>query len=169
MVDTSQNRTTYSVHPIGYVHADDQEQRYEIEILPAYRAALQQLDAFSHVIVIWWADKQDQPANRSILTTDLPYAPGVHAGVFACRSEYRPNPIAITTMPILGLDLEKGIVSLPWIDAYDGTPVLDLKPYISVTDRIRDFHLASWLEGWPEWMEDAGEFFAENETNFGAE
>jgi tRNA (Thr-GGU) A37 N-methylase len=109
----------------------------------------------------------DTKAARSIMTTKLPYAAGVEAGVFACRSEYRPNPIAVTTMMILDVDEEKGIVVLPWIDAFDGTPLLDIKPYIPISDRIRDYKVAEWAADWPEWMEDAGEYFAEHETDFG--
>ncbi|MBT7191838.1 MAG: hypothetical protein HN916_16810 [Anaerolineae bacterium] len=70
-------------------------------------------------------------------------------------------------MMIIDVDVEKGIVTLPWIDAFDGTPILDLKPYMPVSDRIRDYKVAEWLVDWPEWMEDAAEFFAENATDFG--
>jgi tRNA (adenine37-N6)-methyltransferase len=164
MTSTAQS---YTVYPIGYVHASEQEGKYGIKILPTYLDALEQLEQFSHVIVVWWADRHDLSADRKILTTQLPYAPGVRAGVFACRSEYRPNPIGITTMPILGIDQKLGIISLPWIDAFDGTPVLDLKPYLPVSDRIRDTQVAKWMQDWPEWMEDAGAFFAKRQTNFG--
>jgi len=55
-------------------------------------------------------------------------------------------------------------VVLPWIDTFDGTPVLDLKPYIPISDRIRDFKVAEWLADWPDWMEDAGEYIAQHEV-----
>jgi tRNA (Thr-GGU) A37 N-methylase len=87
--------------------------------------------------------------------------------VFACRSEYRPNPIGVTLMAVISVDVENGIVVLPWIDAFDGTPVLDIKPYIPISDRVREYKVASWLEDWPEWMEDAAEYFAEHATDFG--
>lgn len=156
----------YSIFPIGFVHADDQKNRYTVEVLPDYRKALKQLNQFSHVMVIWWADKHDNPAERGTLSTSLPYAPGVEAGVFACRTVYRPNPIGITTMPILALDENEGVITLPWIDALDGTPVLDLKPYIPSSDRIRDVNVANWMKDWPLWMEEAGAYFAEHETQF---
>jgi tRNA (Thr-GGU) A37 N-methylase len=101
------------------------------------------------------------------MTTELPYAPGIEAGVFACRSEYRPNPIAVTTTLALAVDVENGIVVLPWIDAYNGTPIIDLKPYIPISDRIRDYRVAEWLKDWPAWMEDAEDYFAEHEVDFG--
>ena len=76
----------------------------------------------------------DTEQYREITTTELPYAPGVEAGVFDCRSEYRPNPIAVTLMALISIDVENGIIVLPWIDAFDGSPVLDLKPYIPISD-----------------------------------
>ena len=164
---TPDARSTYLLHPIGTVHANEAEQRYTLHIDDAYRQALKEMDQFSHVMVFWWADKMDTPELRAKLTTELPYAPGVQAGVFACRSEYRPNPIAVTTVPLLDVDVEHGVVALPWIDACDGTPVLDLKPYIPISDRIRDVAVADWLSDWPEWMEDAADYFAEHATDFG--
>ncbi|MHC1784851.1 MAG: tRNA (N6-threonylcarbamoyladenosine(37)-N6)-methyltransferase TrmO [Anaerolineaceae bacterium] len=154
-----------TVHAIGHVKAE--EGNFEIHVLPHFAPALEKLEDFSHVMILWWADRQDPVLGRNTLTVELPYAPGVQAGVFACRSEYRPNPIGVTVMPILGIDQEKGVLTLPWIDAFDGTPVLDLKPYLPVSDRVRDVKVADWMQDWPVWMEDAGEFFAKHETNFG--
>lgn len=162
---TQHPQPTYQLYPIGTVRAV--EGSFRLEILPPFRPALKELAGFSHVHIFWWADQHDNPTDRAITTTQLPYAPGVEAGVFACRAPYRPNPLALTTMFILEVDLENGIVHLPWIDAADGTPVLDLKPYIPISDRIRDVNVAAWLVGWPEWMEDAGEFFAQNEIDLG--
>lgn len=155
----------YQLHPIGYVRADSGS--FCLEILEPYRPALKEMRRFSHVMILWWADQNDNSEQRAILTTELPYAPGVTAGVFACRSPYRPNPIALTTMFVLDVDEENGRVLLPWIDAQDGTPVLDIKPYIPISDRIRDVRVADWLAGWPEWMEEAGEFFARNAVDLG--
>jgi len=161
------NSSTYHLHSIGHVRASDEEQSYILQIDEAYRPALKEMEQFSHVMVFWWADKMDTKQYRNIMTTELPYAPGVEAGVFACRSEYRPNPIAVTTMMVIDVDVKNGIVVLPWIDAFDGTPIIDLKPYIPISDRIRDYSVAEWLADWPEWMEDAAEYFAEHATDFG--
>jgi tRNA (adenine37-N6)-methyltransferase len=158
---------TFQLQPIGRVSVNEANGRYLLEIDPPYREALQQLDRFSHVLVFWWADQMDNDAQRKILTTELPYAPGESVGVFACRSEYRPNPIAVTTVPILHLDVAAGQVTLPWIDAYDSSPLLDVKPYIPICDRIRDLHVAPWMAEWPMWMEDAPAYFAAHETDFG--
>lgn len=162
---TNGKKNTFQLHPIGYVHTE--AENFYLEILEPYRPALKQMRQFSHIMILWWAHQQDTPERRAVTTTELPYAPGVEAGVFACRAEYRPNPIGITTMFVLDVDEANGIITLPWIDAFDGTPVLDLKPYIPISDRIRDVRVAEWFAGWPEWMEDAGEFFAQNEINLG--
>lgn len=77
----------------------------------------------------WWAAEHDNEASRSILQTDPPYAEDKRTGVFACRSEYRPNPIAMTVCPIL-----------------------DLKTYFPVCDRVKNATIPAWLRGWPEWM-----------------
>jgi tRNA-Thr(GGU) m(6)t(6)A37 methyltransferase TsaA len=159
---------SYAIHPIGHVHAVEQEGRYEVHVFPAYIEALEQLAAFSHVVIVWWAHQHDNPADRKTMTAELPYAPGVRAGVFACRSEYRPNPIGITIMPMLAVDTERGVITLPWIDTFDGTPVLDLKPYLPISDRVRDVRVAGWMQDWPQWMEDAEAFFAAHHTDFGS-
>ncbi len=159
--------TPIQIKPIGQIHASEETGTFQLIIDPPFRAGLAQLDQFSHVIVFWWAHQMDTPQQRATLTTALPYAPGVEAGVFACRAEYRPNPIAITTMFMLDVDVENGIVVLPWIDAFDGSPIIDLKPYIPISDRIRDFGVAPWFANWPAWMEDAAEFFAEHTPDLG--
>lgn len=168
-MDASIAPQTSGIHlqPIGIVRASEEDRSYSLQIASAYRSGLRQLGKFSHALILWWADQMDTSQARQTLTTKLPYAPGVEAGVFACRSEYRPNPIAVTTMLLLDIDIDSGVVTLPWIDAYDGSPVLDIKPYIPISDRIRDFQVADWARDWPEWMEDAAAYFAANPIDFG--
>ena len=160
-------KKSFTLHAIGSVQADEEKGAFFLKIDEPFRGALAQLDQFSHVMVFWWADKMDEPQYREIITAQLPYAPGLKAGVFACRSEYRPNPIALTTTMVLEVDQENGLVIVPWMDAMDGTPIIDLKPYIPCTDRIRDVRVAPWMAEWPEWMEDAGEYFAQHAVDFG--
>ena len=146
--------TTLGLEPIGTVSRT--ADAVTVHLDEPYRPGLRQLDRFSHVIVLWWASGHDAPQSRSIVTTQLPYAPGVEAGVFACRSEYRPNPIGITVCPIRHIDEESGVVEVADIDAFDGTPVLDLKPYIGVTDRVEAPRVPAWFDGWPEWLPEEG-------------
>ncbi|GAH33024.1 unnamed protein product [marine sediment metagenome] len=51
-------------------------------------------------------------------------------------------------------DEKKGIVKVGGLDAFDGTPIIDLKSYFPISDRVRDCYIAPWLKDWPEWMED---------------
>ncbi len=151
--------------PIGQVENKQVQGQFRLRIDPDYRKGLQGLGSCSHVIVLWWADQQDPSQGRDEdLVVDLPYAPGVRSGVFANRAEHRPNPIAITTTMLLEVDEEAGIVDLAWIDAFDSTPVLDIKPYLPMSDRVMDARYPAWLEGFPESMEDAAAFFADPEN-----
>ena len=144
----------FQVYLIGYVKHNESE--IALEILELFRGDLKQLDHFSHLFVFWWADRHDNQKSRGIMQTEPPYAQGKVTGVFACRSEYRPNPIALTTCRILAVDEECGFVKLANIDAIDGTPILDLKAYFPVCERVKEAHIPEWLSDWPEWMPDEG-------------
>lgn len=143
----------YQIYPIGYIRRADS---IRLEIFEPFRPALKQLDHFSHVIVFWWADNHDNEKSRSLLQTKPPYASDKVTGVFATRAEYRPNPVAMTTCKLLGVSEEKGIVQIADIDAYDGTPIVDLKAYFPVCDRVKDAQIPEWLSYWPEWMPEDG-------------
>ena len=96
-----------------------------LKVLPEFEAGLLDIDGFSHLIVNWEFD-------RSVdfdLIASPPADPGRQHGVFATRSPRRPNPIALTTVELLrreGPDLH-----VRGIDMLDGTPILDIKPYLS--------------------------------------
>jgi len=145
---------TYTLEPVG--HIARAEEGVELQIHAAYRKCLQLLDEFSHIYVIWWAHKHDNETSRSHRETEPPYAPGKMHGIFATRAEYRPNPIAMTVCEVLSVDLDAGIVRLRDIDALGGTPVLDLKPYYPVCDRVKDARTPPWLSDWPEWFPEEG-------------
>ena len=150
----NQKAKTYQIHPIGYVRRS--EDSVHLEILAPFRPGLKQLDHFSHVMAFWWADQHDNDESRGMMQTRPPYAEDKVTGVFACRAEYRPNPIAVTTCKILAIDEENGVVQVANIDAYDGTPLLDLKAYFPVCDRVQEAHIPEWLSYWPEWMPEEG-------------
>jgi tRNA (adenine37-N6)-methyltransferase len=95
---------------------------------------------------------------------DLPYAPGLQSGVFANRSQARPNPIAITTAYLINVDQESGQVDLAYIDAFKGTPLLDIKPYLPMSDRVMSAEYPDWMKEFPESMEEAADFFSDPEN-----
>jgi tRNA-Thr(GGU) m(6)t(6)A37 methyltransferase TsaA len=97
-----------------------------LEIYKKYRPALHRLDDCSHITVVCWFHKNDTPDKRKILQV-FPRANKSNplTGVFATRSPFRPNLIAITTCKILSIQDE--FVTIDGIDAFDNTPVLDIK------------------------------------------
>jgi tRNA-Thr(GGU) m(6)t(6)A37 methyltransferase TsaA len=144
---------TIQLNPIGTVQNSGES--FAVEIAAPYRPALKQLDQFSHVIVLWWADQNDNEQSRGLLQTRPFYAEEHLTGVFACRAEYRPNPIGSTVCKMLAVDEEAGLIRLEYIDAFDGTPVVDLKAYFPVSDRVKSARIPAWLSDWPEWVEEA--------------
>jgi len=152
-----------TVRAIGRVRADDAKGYYALEVDEPYREGLLALGEFGRLNALWWAHGMDTLEFRGTLSCELPYAPGVRAGVFSCRSEYRPNPIALTSCGIGSVDVDTGLITLDYIDAVDGTPLLDIKPYIPVCDRARDVRVAPWFREWPDCIEDSAAFFAKFE------
>ena len=59
---------------------------------------------------------------------------------------------------------KQALVDLAYIDAFDGTPILDIKPYLPMSDRVMDAEYPDWLEGFPDSMEEAAEFFSDPEN-----
>lgn len=153
------------VNPIGKVCSS--EKGFYIQLDPAYIPALQALDGFSHLNVFWWFSDFDNEEARKVLEVPQPYkkAPEV-MGIFATRSPVRPNPIALSTSGIIGIDEKKGLIHLDYIDANDQTPVLDLKPYTPSLDRVESPRVPKWCSHWPSSTEASGDFPWEDEFNF---
>ena len=150
-----ENQTKFQINPIGSVRR--KEDGVYLELDKKYAPAIKELNHFSHVQVLWWADKHDNEKSRNIMQITPPYGenPPV-TGVFATRAEYRPNPIGITVAKIEEVDINDGIVKVQNLDAFDGTPIIDLKAYFPVCDRVKDASIPEWLVGWPEWFPDEG-------------
>jgi tRNA-Thr(GGU) m(6)t(6)A37 methyltransferase TsaA len=145
------------IHPIGLVRSD--AAGFRIEVAQPFRPGLTALEGFSHVLVLWWAHKSDTPERRAVLQCRKPYRKGPDViGVFATRSEYRPNPVAVSVASVLGVDSAAGTIRLAWIDAMDGTPVIDIKPYQPCADRVRKVSVPEWCAEWPKYVEDTAEF-----------
>lgn len=143
---------TIEITPIGEVGSDDAGQY--LSVAPAHRAGLRGLADFGHVYAIWWAARYDVPEARQVLLAPLPYADGREVGVFACRAPVRPNLVMMTLCAVTSVDEETGVVRVGGIDAFDGTPLLDLKPYYGCTDRVREPREPAYLVGWDEWFSD---------------
>lgn len=157
--------STLIVNPIGEIRHNDSGSVLVID--PAYRPALKALDGFGHINVLWWCDKFDSPEARSTLEVEAPYKKSPEVmGIFATRSPIRPNPIALTAVQIVGMNSEAGEIYLAYIDADDGTPVLDIKPYTPSIDRIEQPIVPQWCSHWPNSAEASGDFDWGAEFNF---
>ncbi|MDZ5724281.1 MULTISPECIES: tRNA (N6-threonylcarbamoyladenosine(37)-N6)-methyltransferase TrmO [Acetobacterium] len=151
--------------PIGTIHVEGTEMFIELD--ERYRQGLAGLDGFSHINVLWWFSEFDNQEARGVLSSPQPYkqAPEV-MGVFATRSPLRPNPLALTAVSVLDLDNQTGIIKIAYIDANDGTPVLDIKPYTPSLDRVENPQVPSWCDHWPKSVETSGAFNWAEEFNF---
>lgn len=95
-----------------------------LEIAPAFAPALAGLAVGDAVIVLYWMHE----ARRDLLVQAPAHAPAP-CGTFALRSPSRPNPIALATVRITALEAAAGRVEIDAIDCFDGTPLLDIKPW----------------------------------------
>ena len=102
-----------------------------LEIEPAYRPGLAGLQQVSHVVVLYWMDR----SRRDVIVQIPRHATGPR-GVFSLRSPARPNPIAMGVVPLLSLDVDAGRLEIGMLDCLDGTPLLDVKPYVPTVDAI---------------------------------
>ena len=127
----------YVMRPVGMIHtpfADTGEvpkgrgAKHEaegtIEVLPEFEEGLADVEGFSHLYVIWVFHHSEGFELRGPTPTDArPH------GVFATRSPRRPNPLGLTVVRLLGR--EGRVLRVAGVDMLDGTPVLDIKPYLS--------------------------------------
>jgi len=160
------NKTEYRISPIGYIRVSNGSTRLELD--GDFAPALEGLEEFSHIVVVFWCHLTDTPECRNLLVCDKPYTKGPdRVGILSTRSPVRPNPIAISSVSVIKLDRAAGIIDIPFIDAEDGTPIIDIKPYHPSIDRIREVSTPEWCDHWPKWYEDSGSFDWESEFNFG--
>ncbi len=153
------------INPVGTVEME--EGRFYISINKKYRDALKELSEFSHINVIWWGNLSDSSDKRDIMVAKKPYKKGPETvGIFSTRSEVRPNPVLISAVQIISINVDKGMIELPWIDAEAGSPVIDIKPYQPCSDRIKNTRVPDWCANWPEWYEDSGTFDWSTVFNF---
>jgi tRNA-Thr(GGU) m(6)t(6)A37 methyltransferase TsaA len=106
-----------------------------IELYPEYADGLSGVEAASHLIVLYWLGAAHRDRQRAVSRAD-----GRVRGVFANRSPARPNPIGIGIVRLLGR--EGLLLTVSGLDCLDGTPLLDLKPYLSWLDAIPDATVA---------------------------
>ena len=150
---------------IGKVQADDKGTR--ILLYKEYIPGLTNLNGFGYINIFWWFDKSDKLTSRSKLMEQNPYknAPE-QLGTFATRSPDRPNPIALSCSYVTNIDYQNGAIDLAYIDADNGSPVLDIKPYTPSLDRVEHPLVPQWCSHWPKSIETSGDFNWDTVFNF---
>lgn len=113
----------------------------EIEVFREFEQGLQDIDGFSHIVVIFWFHKSE---GYSLLVKP-PGEDSLH-GLFATRSPRRPCPLGLTVVELVGRD--GNVLRVKGLDAIDGTPVLDIKPHIPPIRKGQSIRLG-WLEDKP--------------------
>jgi tRNA-Thr(GGU) m(6)t(6)A37 methyltransferase TsaA len=98
-----------------------------LEILAEFAEGLTDIEGFSHLIVLWVFDRLEVFAGLNLMVTP-PTDVRPH-GIFTTRTPRRPNPIGLTIVELLGR--ESGRLRVRGVDMLDGTPILDIKPYLS--------------------------------------
>jgi len=144
---------SFSIRPIGYVqsayvqtedvphtHTGWTADTSHIRLLPRYAKALGGLTGYSHIIVLFWVHKAKDwkmPKN---------HCKPPHVKLFATRMPVRPNPVGISVVELLDFSTDTGEVTVKGLDALDGTPVLDIKPYIPNFDSYSNACVPDWLK-----------------------
>lgn len=102
---------------------------FRVEIDPPFRPGLLGLVPGQAVILLYWTGA----ARRDLIVQSPAHREGP-TGVFALRSPARPNPVAVGVVRILSIDPVGGVVTVDALDAFDGTPLLDVKPWLPSVD-----------------------------------
>jgi tRNA-Thr(GGU) m(6)t(6)A37 methyltransferase TsaA len=129
---------------IGVVErAEEQEAR--IRIFQEYCAGLKGIEEYSHLIILYWFHLRDNEKERqTLLVFPRRHAVNVEKGVFACRSPSRPNPIALCIVQLL--KAENCILTVKGLDALEGSPIVDIKPYLPRADSFPNAEAPPWTD-----------------------
>lgn len=140
-----------NLRPIGVVRSpvremvdeDWGEVVSEVVLDPALAEGLRGLDDFSHVLVVFWMHLASFDPRRDLVRRPRGRADLPLTGIFAQRAKHRPSPIGVTAVALLGV--EGNVLSVKGLDAVDGTPVLDIKPYFPQFDRAEGRAVPAWV------------------------
>lgn len=130
---------------IGVVESSGELSR--VRIFPEFCAGLQGLNSFSHIIILYWIHLRDREDERRVLRVTPKRHPGApQVGVFASRSPSRPNHIGLCVVELA--KVEDCTLIVKGLDAFDESPIIDIKPYISRADSVPDARAPEWtLQG----------------------
>jgi tRNA-Thr(GGU) m(6)t(6)A37 methyltransferase TsaA len=123
------------------------EVRSRIVLRPELEEALLGLDGYSHIYVLFWPHQIPEDVRGSkprLYPLDDPANP--LQGVLATRSQIRFNPILVSVVPLL--KVEGNVLHVRGLDAVDGSPVMDVKPYVPYHDSVAEAKVPPWVEEW---------------------
>jgi len=130
------------VHFIGIVEKVC-EDTAQIRIFPEFCSGLKGVEDFSHLIILYWLHLRDNEADRrTLLVFPQRGTVKVETGVFACRSPSRPNPIGLCVVELVRR--EDCTLTVGGLDAIEGSPIIDIKPYIPNIDTARNVRIPKW-------------------------
>lgn len=143
---------TIAIEPIGHVHSpviepvDDGwgDVVSEVRLRPELADGLNGLESFSHVIIVFWMHEADFDPAEHLTRHHRGRADMPETGIFAQRARHRPNRIGIT--PVKLLEVDGANIRVQGLDAIDGTPVLDVKPYMPVFDRVDEATVPGYID-----------------------
>lgn len=135
-------KDSFNIFPVGVIQKQDEN--VWIEIYEKYNEALLGLDKFSHITVCYWFHENDTPEKRNVMQVHpRKNKENPLSGVFATHSPLRPNLIAISICKIL--TIEGNTIHIDKIDAFDGSPVIDIKCFIPSRALKPDIRLPDWV------------------------
>ena len=136
------------LEPVGFVKTDavghevrDKKVISQIVFREELTEALEGIEEFSHLFILFWLNEISDQGRKTMKVhprgrSDMPLL-----GIFATRTPHRPNPIGLTRVKLL--NVEGNIITVQGLDAFDGTPVLDMKPF-DRWDTAEDFKVPEW-------------------------
>lgn len=116
-----------------------------VRIFPEFCSGLKGIEDFSHLTVLYWIHLKDTEKDRiTLLVFPRHHKVNVETGVFACRSPSRPNPIGLCVVELL--EVKNGLLTVRGLDALEGSPIIDIKPYIPRLDSFPQARVPQWLK-----------------------
>jgi tRNA-Thr(GGU) m(6)t(6)A37 methyltransferase TsaA len=120
----------------------------QVSVFPEFCGGLKEITGFSHLIILYWMHLRDNKNERqTLLVFPKKHAVGVETGVFACRSPSRPNPIGLCVVELRRV--EKCFLTVKGLDAAEGSPIVDIKPYLPRADCVPDARVPEWTKHGP--------------------
>lgn len=137
---------------IGYVGSTVKEQTDErwggiearVVLYPEYRKGLQGIEEFSHALIVTFLHEAKFDPSKHLIRRPRGLDTMPEVGIFAQRAKDRPNPLGVTAVSIVGI--ESGALVVRGLDAIDGTPVVDVKPYYPAYDRVENATVPEWVD-----------------------